>query len=895
MNSLKQYISHFLAICVIGASSVWADEKPQGGKGNGDVRMPMPVDYENGALSRWLKKPVFESRMLDNMEDPAKWSYSGPGRMEFTTERCKDGKKSVRLISPTFIEGPGVPKGHVLGHALLRRAFPGEDWSQYNRLSFWVYPTLPGFNTISMLTMLYNNGETEGGPGLPMRGPLNYTVLKPNQWNHVVWEIPHLTRDKVTAVEFHYRMQGNEPGAAAVVCYDFDQLELQKVDADHYEGWNVATGRIALSHIGYRPGNSKTAIANNLPTANFKLLESDSGKTVLEKPIHTAETRLGKYQVLDFTEVQKPGTYVLQAGDVKTRPFRIGDDIWAQTIWKTLNFFYCERCGCDVPGIHKACHADWQMVHGQKRITINGGWHDAGDLSQGPCNTSLGAYAMFSLAEKLQDKDPKLATRLIEEAQWGLDWILKIRFDDGFRVGFARMDRWTDGVLGTRDDVVTEADNNVYANCPEVHCSVPYTAATTEALAARIFKDSDPALAARCLKSARSDWQFATTNANKMDLDFAAAGAMASIEMFKTTGEQVYADRAVELANVLLGCQQREAMPWDFPLSGFFYTNTQRDHILHYWHAGHDQTPIVAFAELCATFPDHPNWMKWYSAVVLYSEYLSKLAEFTAPYGMLPASVYRLDECETVWYRDQVKEGIRLAEGYYLRRFPVWGAVPQNGRGNNGIILSQAKALSTAARLRNAPKLVDLCERQLQWVLGRNPFCQSLMCSEGYDFAPQYTAMSGNMVGGLPVGIQTRMHRDVPFWPNSNCYVFKETWVFPAGRWLSIMRDLVGHSPTVGRADVNQKPLDLRVSHESTKDGRVAIRVTITGTGHARLAIRTSNLSISNPKQEVPLESGKPQTIVWTTKTISAREPWVAVIVPNGDLSAKEELFGGIK
>ena len=363
------------------------------------------------------------------------------------------------------------------------------------------------------------------------------------------------------------------------------------------------------------------------------------------------------------------------------------------------------------------------MTHGGTNIIVNGGWHDAGDLSQGTCNTSLSAYAMFSLAEKLQDDDPKLAQRMIEEARWGLDWILKTRFDDGFRVDFATMDRWTDGVLGTPDDMVADAQNSWYPLSSIVHTNVPYTTATTEALAARMLKDSDPALAARCLKAARNDWQFAVEKADRPSLDFASAGALASVEMFKTTGEQAYADRAAQLADVILACQQREPMPWDVPLSGFFYTNTKKEQLLHYWHAGQDQAPIVALAELCTTFPDHPNWMKWYSAVVLYSEYLKTLAEFTSPYGMLPASIYQLDECKNEWYQGQVKEAIRLAEGYYLRLFPLWDTTPQNGRGNNGVLLSKAKALSTAARLRNDPKLVDLCERQLQWVVGRNPFC----------------------------------------------------------------------------------------------------------------------------------------------------------------------------
>jgi len=86
---------------------------------------------------------------------------------------------------------------------------------------------------------------------------------------------------------------------------------------------------------------------------------------------------------------------------------------------KTINLFYCERCGDAIPGIHDVCHGDWRCAHGDRNIVINGGWHDAGDLSQGLVNTSEAVVAMFLLAKRVQATDPELAQRLIVEAVWG--------------------------------------------------------------------------------------------------------------------------------------------------------------------------------------------------------------------------------------------------------------------------------------------------------------------------------------------------------------------------------------------------------------------------------------------------------------------------------------------
>src|SRR5258706_7101729 len=48
----------------------------------------------------------------------------------------------------------------------------------------------------------------------------------------------------------------------------------------------------------------------------------------------------------------------LKVGDVETQPFPIGDEAYLATAWRTLNFFFGERCGYDQPGIHQACHLD---------------------------------------------------------------------------------------------------------------------------------------------------------------------------------------------------------------------------------------------------------------------------------------------------------------------------------------------------------------------------------------------------------------------------------------------------------------------------------------------------------------------------------------------------------
>src|ERR1700751_4514824 len=87
-----------------------------------------------------------------------------------------------------------------------------------------------------------------------------------------------------------------------------------------------------------------------------------------------------------------------------------------------------------------------------------------------------------------------------------------------------------------------------------------------------------------------------------------------------------------------------------------------------------------------------------------------------------------------------------------LRRFPVWF----DFRGNSSVLLSEAKAVSLAARLRGDLEAADLAQKQAEWLVGRNPFAASVMYGEGYDWTPLYSVRSGQMVGALPSASRPR-------------------------------------------------------------------------------------------------------------------------------------------
>jgi hypothetical protein len=229
-----------------------------------------------------------------------------------------------------------------------------------------------------------------------------------------------------------------------------------------------------------------------------------------------------------------------------------------------------------------------------------------------------------------------------------------------------------------------------------------------------------------------------------------------------------------------------------------------------------------------------------------------------------------------------------MGDGWYLRAFPVWFA----RRGNYGVLLSQAKALSAAARLRDDATGIDLAWKQAEWVVGRNPFAQSTMYGEGYDWAQQYSVSTGDIAGSLPVGMQSRGDTDLPYWPSQNTYVYKEVWVHPSARWLWLMADLVAPKDS---ARSERRAPTFRLTSTQSPDGAVRVKLVAHGTGAHAFLLRTDNLDVGNATRRVTLRAGRDNVVEWSGRVRERSAPWVGVAIVDGDASHRREVFGATR
>jgi len=861
---------------------------------------PLAVPVQNSLLAKWEKKPVLESRLVDDMEQNGNWKVTGIGKMSYTQDRAKDGKRSLRFSTSirdtAFLNLAGNKtkwgsqyfniSGQAGSSSVQLRFNTPQDWSKFNRISFWVYVHQTNLPRHNINLGISNEGTVSDIFSSARTSYCN--DLKPGQWNHVLFEMPHLPRNKVTMFSLTRELTGVSPGEDDLVTYDIDRIEIQRVVPDRYEGWTVSPEKFSFSHVGYRPHDVKIAMVGDRGADKFQLIDA-RGTAVFSGDVKAIRTKNGAFRQLIFSKFQKEGTYRIRCGKLVSNPFPIKQNIWVDPVFKAMNFYYCQRCGYEVPGLHKACHMDWQGFRGDVKKVVNGGYHDAGDLSQGIWRTSMAAFAMENNLEVLdKHKDSKeVADRMRSEINWALQYLLKTRFGDGFHIHWCRMRMFTDNIIGTVDDVVVPAENIPWEN---------FLAAAVEARAALLFEKFNPKLSYEARKAAMDDWKAGVASRTIWDsasYEEASWGATSSLLLAKVTGDDKYKVQAATFGNLLVQCQEQHFVD-GIPITGYFYSGTNRKNVIHNKHTAFEEASMIALAMLCKDLPKNKNWINWYSSAVLYSEYFMKRgSQISAPYNMLPNSVWAKAELMTdknnkrrAAMLQQFNDGTRLNDEYVLRTFPIWN--DDLFHGNTNVQLSGTWALAEASKLRNDAEGMQLVGKQLEWNMGANPFGQSLMYGSGYDFAPQFAYCVKDIVGSLPVGMDSRAG-DAPFWPATVSATFKEIWMEPVNRFMGTVAVYSSQDQVKNSA---AKDIQINTQTNQSDDGTISVSAIITGNGKHQLNLKAFNATTDFNHKQVILSQGKPIKIHLKLKVTDKNIPYIAVIAADNDERTRKEIVG---
>ncbi|RZK49389.1 MAG: glycoside hydrolase [Pedobacter sp.] len=207
---------------------------------------------------------------------------------------------------------------------------------------------------------------------------------------------------------------------------------------------------IRINQLGYLPSSSKVAVwvsVDNEEIKNWELYDANTHKVVAKGSAGKAFGAYGPFKQsyrLNFSTFKKTGSYYLKAGGVKSPIFPIGSDVYKGTADFALQYMRQQRTGFN-PYLKDSCHTqDGFVLYGSAAgipdstyIDVVGGWHDASDYLQ---YSTTSANATFHLLMAYRDypevfTDFKQANGLdgkngiadvLDEAKWGLDWLLKM-------------------------------------------------------------------------------------------------------------------------------------------------------------------------------------------------------------------------------------------------------------------------------------------------------------------------------------------------------------------------------------------------------------------------------------------------------------------------------------
>ena len=781
-------------------------------RSTGYVHSPLPLDYSKSYETFGLTKKVLQSEMLCDMEDMQKWSHTGIGEMKQTSDRSISGKHSLRLTAPTFIDTVAA-WGLGRGTSLASFDVGGKNWEKYNRIHLNIFPNCEGARSIYLNLYVENDGKIKVPDKYGREGYHEINLVN-GKWNECFLEMPELARDKVTKISFAIEVFGRERTMGDSLKFDIDAVELQTVEnPEVVSGWQPGANRIILSTSGYRPESEKTAIVkiagNN---GEFSLVDYTTSQVAYRGKITKAKTALGDFETIDFTDFKKQGEYTIRVGDVSTMPFYIDDNLWDNSAWRMVNFMFCERCGYPVPGKHGVCHTDLNGEYNGHIYPVNGGWHDAADMSQQSLQTGEIAFSLLEMAARAREKNnTDLYNRLTEEALWGLDFIMKTRLGDGHRFQTWGTNLWTDGYIGSIDDAgrrqVVET-NSGFEN---------FLFSGIEAYASMTL-EKDPMLKENLCKIAREDFGYAMKRFEELGYNeriskghghaymasqsqYMATISWAASMLYRLTGDKYYAGKAAGSIKYTIQCQRSEPLNDKYQTRGFFYRDLDKKSIVHFTHQSRDHVYMQALTALCETQPGSPDYSTWENSIRLYGDYLKNIFRYVQPYGMIPSGIYQKDEIKdsvnfyivqvgirqdvTKDFREQLDNAVKLDADHYLRIFPVWFSF----KGNTAVQLSTGKAAALCGKFLKDKELMNIAEQQLFWVVGKNPFGQSLIWGEGSNYPQLYTALPGEMVGEIPVGMQSRFNEDTPYWPQFNTATYKEVWGGSACKWFMLISE----------------------------------------------------------------------------------------------------------
>ncbi|WP_104028312.1 glycoside hydrolase family 9 protein [Vibrio jasicida] len=559
---------------------------------------------------------------------------------------------------------------------------------------------------------------------------------------------------------------------------------------------------LLTNHIGYeRLGPKKAIIQTSQPRLSSYtalLVCADSHQTVatltVEKQGKVASWHQGHFYLVDFSSFNTPGNYYLRFDHLRSSHFEIGEHILLdQTLSDVIHYFKSQRCG----GIFDQQDRQVPLLNSDETADVHGGWYDAsGDVSKylshlsyanylNPQQTPMVVWNMLKGLSLLEGND-KLAkftsTRLIEEALFGADFLVRMQNEKGFFY-MTVFDKWS---KDTAQREICAYETQLGHKFDDYQAGYRQGAGVSiAALASAARLEFHGEFDQQKYRNAAENgyWHLKEHNTQylndgKENIIDEYCALLAAVELFKTTKETRYLEDSRVWANRLSARQMSD------------------EHIQHFWAANHDGSrpyfhaaeaglPVIALCEYLAIEDDSERASVAKQIITQACEFeVSITNRVKNPFGYPRQYVKGVDEAK----RDAFFVAHNNESGYW------WQG--ENARlGSLATMAYLAQPFIESEILKQ--QLSKLAQDSINWIVGLNPYDMCMLDGHGRnnpDYLPQYGFFNakGGVCNGITGGFEDE--EDIAFNPPAQKddmlqnWRWGEQWI-PHGAWylLAVM------------------------------------------------------------------------------------------------------------
>ncbi|EHR0917333.1 glycoside hydrolase family 9 protein [Vibrio parahaemolyticus] len=559
---------------------------------------------------------------------------------------------------------------------------------------------------------------------------------------------------------------------------------------------------LLTNHIGYERLGPKKAIIQteqpHLSSYTAQLICATSEQTVatfaVEEQGKVANWHQGYFYLIDFSSFTDSGDYFLQVEDSRSSSFTVGEHILLnQTLSDVIHYFKSQRCG----GVFDQQDRQVPVLNANQTVDVHGGWYDAsGDVSKYLSHLSYANYLNpqqtpmvvwnilkgLSLLEGSEDIAAFTRTRLIEEALFGADFLVRMQNEKGFFY-MTVFDKWSKDTAQREICAYETQLGHKFDDYQAGFRQGGGVAIAALAAASRLGVHGEYDQQKYRNAAENGYWHLKEHNTQYLNdseeniIDEYCA-LLASVELFKATKETRYLEESRLWAQRLVARQMS-----DEQIQHFWSAN--EDGSRPYFHAAEAGLPVIALCEYLAIEDDSVQTESVKRIVNRACEFEIKISnKVTNPFGYPRQYVKGVNESK----RDAFFVAHNNESGYWWQ-----GENARLGSLATMAYLAQPHIASQEIQ----QQLSVFAQDALNWIVGLNPYDMCMLDGHGRnnpDYLPQYGFFNakGGVCNGITGGFEDE--EDIAFNPPAQKDDMLQNWRWgeqwlPHGAWylLAIM------------------------------------------------------------------------------------------------------------